>query len=88
MNYTMHGTKSQGFTIKAVTDLTVRLLREEGSQAYVTEPKAEHLGNNIWRVSYTVVINRKQNYCSYLADINEKTVRPENKNARDLWGGE
>lgn len=82
----MHGTKSQGFTVKAVTDLTVELLREEGSQAYATEPKAEHLGDNIWRVSYTVVVNWKQNYCSYLADMNKKTVRPENKNARDLWG--
>ncbi len=90
-NYPIYGeeAKELGYTIGSMTDLLVRILRSEGQKVDVVEGNAEPTGEKgIWRVSYVVVADGKRDKVIYVADMNKKTVEPDNQIARDLFCGE
>ncbi len=91
INYPIYGeeAKELGYTIGSMTDLLVGILRSEGQKVDVVEGNAEPTGEKgIWRVSYVVVANGKRDKVIYVADMNKKTVEPNNQIARDLFYGE
>ena len=91
ISYPIYGeeAKELGYTIGSMTDLLVGILRGEGQEVDVIEGWAEPTGEKgIWRVSYVVVADGKRDKCIYIADMNKKTVEPDNQIARDLFYGE
>lgn len=91
INYPIYGeeAKELGYTIGSMTDLFVGILRSEGQKVDVVEGNAEPTGEKgIWRVSYVVVADGKRDKVIYVADMNKKTVEPDNQIARDLFYGE
>lgn len=91
INYPIYGEKAKelGYTIGSVTDLLVGILRSEGQSVDVIEGWAEPTGKEgIWEVSYVVVADGVRSKCVYIADMNKKTVKPDNQIARDLFYGE
>lgn len=91
MNYPIYGeeAKELGYTIGSVTDLLVGILRSQDQKVDVVEGNPEPTGEKgIWRVSYVVVADGKRDKCVYIADMNKKTVEPDNQVARDLFYGE
>jgi len=64
-------------------------LRSEGQNVDVIEGWTEPTGEKgIWKVSYVVVADGVRSKCIYIADMNKKTVKPDNQIARDLFYGE
>ena len=91
VNYPIYGeeAKELGYTIGSTTDLLVGILRSQGQKVDVVEGNAEPTGEKgIWRVSYVVVADGKRDKVIYVADMNKKTVEPDNQIARDLFYGE
>ena len=91
INYPIYGeeAKELGYTIGSMTDMLVGILRSEGQKVDVVEGWAEPTGEKgIWRVSYVVVADGKRDKVIYVADMNKKTVEPDNQIARDLFYGE
>jgi len=90
-NYPIYGeeAKELGYTIGSITDGLVGILRSQGQKVDVVEGNAEPTGKKgIWRVSYVVVADGKRDKVIYIADMNKKTVEPDNQIARDLFYGE
>ncbi len=91
INYPIYGeeAKELGYTIGSVTDVLVGVLRSQGQEVDVVEGNAEPTGEEgIWRVSYVVVADGKRDKVIYIADMNKKTVEPDNQIARGLFYGE
>ena len=91
VNYPIYGeeAKELGYTIGSTTDLLVGILRSQGQKVDVVEGNAEPTGEKgIWRVSYVVVADGKRDKVIYVADMNKKTVEPDNQIAMDLFYGE
>ena len=91
INYPIYGeeAKELGYTIGSVTDGLVGILRSQGQKVDVVEGNAESTGEKgIWRVSYVVVADGKRDKVIYVADMNKKTVVPDNQIARGLFYGE
>ena len=91
VNYPIYGeeAKELGYTIGSITDGLVGILRSQGQKVDVVEGNAEPTGEKgIWRVSYVVVADGKRDKVIYVADMNKKTVEPDNQIARDLFYGE
>lgn len=90
-NYPIYGEKAKelGYTIGSITDGLVGILRSQGQKVDVIEGNAEPTGEKgIWRVSYVVVADGKRDKVIYVADMNKKTVVPDNQIARGLFYGE
>lgn len=77
-----------GQTVANIVDLAVITLRSSGHSAEVVEGQAQEYGiKGLWVVSCVVVVDSfERTQIRFEADMRNKTVRPLNKVARDLWG--
>ena len=76
----------KGYTLGNQIDLLVGLLRGQGDKCEVVNGCAREIGNNVFDVGCTVVVNNRERYESrWRADMTAKSVVPVSEYAKKLY---